>query len=77
MISAVLSQGELDIRRLTKCILPVNGTVRLGSAEIHRRGLQNHFTFVADTLAVSNYMTSAMDCFVFLSRYEGLGLVVI
>jgi glycosyltransferase involved in cell wall biosynthesis len=45
--------------------------------EIHRRGLQNYFTFIPDTLAVSDYMTSVMDCFVFPSRYEGLGLVVV
>jgi glycosyltransferase involved in cell wall biosynthesis len=60
------------------CLLIGNGPLREEViAEVHRRGLQKHFTFVADTLAVSDYMTSVMDCFVFPSRYEGLGLVVV
>src|SRR6202012_821767 len=53
---------------------PLHGAV---AAEIHRRELQNHFTFVRDTLAVPDYMISVMDSFVFPSRYEGLGLVVV
>jgi glycosyltransferase involved in cell wall biosynthesis len=53
---------------------PLHGSV---TAEVHRRELQGRFTFVRDTLAVSDYMISVMDCFVFPSRYEGLGLVVV
>ena len=61
-----------------RCLLIGDGPLREEvTADVHRRGLQNHFTFVADTLAVSDYMTSVMDCFVFPSRYEGLGLVVV
>jgi glycosyltransferase involved in cell wall biosynthesis len=60
------------------CLLIGDGPLHGGvTAEIHRRGLQDHFTFVRDTLAVSDYMISVMDCFVFPSRYEGLGLVVV
>jgi glycosyltransferase involved in cell wall biosynthesis len=60
------------------CLLIGEGPLRKEiTAEIHRRELQNHFTFVPDTLAVSDYMTSVMDCFVFPSRYEGLGLVAV
>jgi glycosyltransferase involved in cell wall biosynthesis len=60
------------------CLLIGDGPLRGAvTAEIRRRGLQNHFTFVPDTLAVSDYMISAMDCFIFPSRYEGLGLVVV
>jgi glycosyltransferase involved in cell wall biosynthesis len=60
------------------CLLIGEGPLRPEiTAEIHRRDLQSHFTFVPDTLAVSDYMTSVMDCFVFPSRYEGLGLVAV
>ena len=71
-------QAAVAIHPEVHCLLigdgPLHGAV---TAEIHRRGLQNHFTFVRDTLAVSDYMISVMDCFVFPSRYEGLGLVVV
>ena len=60
------------------CLLIGDGPLRGEiTAEIERRGLLNHFTFVPDTLAVSAYMVSVMDCFVFPSRYEGLGIVAI
>jgi glycosyltransferase involved in cell wall biosynthesis len=60
------------------CLLIGDGPLHEAvTAGIHRRGLQGHFTLVRDTLAVSDYMISAMDCFVFPSRYEGLGLVVV
>jgi glycosyltransferase involved in cell wall biosynthesis len=60
------------------CLLIGDGPLREAvTAEIHRRGLKDHFTFVPDTLAVSDYMISVMDCFAFPSRYEGLGLVVV
>jgi glycosyltransferase involved in cell wall biosynthesis len=45
--------------------------------EIERRGLKSYFTLVPDTLSVATYMTSAMDCFLLPSRYEGLGLVAV
>jgi glycosyltransferase involved in cell wall biosynthesis len=71
-------QAAVAICPEVHCLLigdgPLHGAVR---AEIHRRGLQDHFTFVRDTLAVSDHMISAMDYFVFPSRYEGLGLVVV
>ena len=64
--------------RDVRCLLIGDGPLRAEiTAEIHRRALQHHFILVPDTLAVSEYMTSAMDCFVFPSRYEGLGLVVV
>lgn len=60
------------------CLLIGDGPLREEvTAEISRRKLQHHFTLVRDTLAVSAYMTSVMDCFVFPSRYEGLGLVAV
>jgi glycosyltransferase involved in cell wall biosynthesis len=66
--------GSRDVR----CLLIGDGPLRAAvTADIHRRALQDHFILVPDTLAVSEYMTSAMDCFVFPSRYEGLGLVVV
>jgi glycosyltransferase involved in cell wall biosynthesis len=62
----------------THCLLIGDGPLRgRVTAEIERRNLRQHFTFVPDTLAVADYMISAMDCFVFPSRYEGLGLVVV
>jgi glycosyltransferase involved in cell wall biosynthesis len=42
---------------------------------VQQRDLTPHVTLVPDTLSVAQYMTGAMDCFVFPSRYEGLGLV--
>jgi glycosyltransferase involved in cell wall biosynthesis len=73
-----MMQAAVVICPTVHCLLIGDGPL-LGAvtAEIHRRGLQNHFTFVRDTLAVSDYMISVMDCFVFPSRYEGLGLVVV
>jgi glycosyltransferase involved in cell wall biosynthesis len=71
-------QAAVAICPEVHCLLigdgPLHGAV---TAEIHRRGLQDHFTFVRDTLEVSDYMISVMDYFVFPSRYEGLGLVVV
>jgi glycosyltransferase involved in cell wall biosynthesis len=46
-------------------------------SEVQRLGLAPHVTFVPDTLSVPQFMLSAMDCFVFPSRYEGLGLVAV
>lgn len=60
------------------CLLIGDGPLRGEiTAAINRRNLQDHFTFVLDTLAVPAYMISVMDCFLFPSRYEGLGLVVV
>lgn len=42
---------------------------------VRQSDLTPHVTLVPDTLSVAQYMTGAMDCFVFPSRYEGLGLV--
>jgi glycosyltransferase involved in cell wall biosynthesis len=71
-------QAAVAIYPPVHCLLigdgPLHGAV---AAEIHRRGLEDHFTFVRDTPAISDYMISVMDCFVFPSRYEGLGLVVV
>jgi glycosyltransferase involved in cell wall biosynthesis len=47
------------------------------TSDIERRGLSNHVTFIPDTLSIARYMRSAMDCFVFPSRYEGLGRVAV
>jgi glycosyltransferase involved in cell wall biosynthesis len=55
-----------------------DGELRAGIvADVERRGLAPHFTFVSDTLAVPQFMLSAMDCLAFPSRYEGLGLVAV
>jgi glycosyltransferase involved in cell wall biosynthesis len=55
-----------------------DGDLRGGIAsELERKGLGSKATFVPDTLEVPNFMISAMDCFVFPSRYEGLGLVAV
>jgi glycosyltransferase involved in cell wall biosynthesis len=71
-------QVAVSICSEVHCLLIGDGSLHGAvKAEIHRRGLQDHFTFVRDTLAVSDYMISVMDCFVFPSRYEGLGLVVV
>ncbi len=45
--------------------------------EVEARGMNARFTYVADTLSVPALMTSAMDAFVFPSKYEGLGLVAV
>ena len=47
------------------------------AAEFEKMGLGRNVTFVPDTLSVPQFMLSAMDCFVFPSRYEGLGLVAV
>jgi glycosyltransferase involved in cell wall biosynthesis len=55
-----------------------DGELRSGIAsELERKCLSHKVTFVPDTLSVPNFMISAMDCFVFPSRYEGLGLVAV
>jgi glycosyltransferase involved in cell wall biosynthesis len=55
-----------------------DGDLRTGiAAELKRKGLAENVTFVLDTLSVPKFMLSAMDCFVFPSRYEGLGLVAV
>jgi glycosyltransferase involved in cell wall biosynthesis len=46
-------------------------------AEVQRRGLSGHVTSVLDTNDVSGYLTSAMDCFLFPSTHEGLGLAAV
>lgn len=46
-------------------------------SECDKRGLGRHVTFVRDTPSVPKFMLSAMDCFAFPSRYEGLGLVAV
>lgn len=46
-------------------------------SDLQRRGIDRYVTFLPDTLSVPQYMRSAMDCFVFPSRYEGLGLVAV
>jgi len=60
------------------CLLIGDGPLRAEIQEvIKRRGLADQFTFVLDTTAVADYMISAMDCFLFPSLYEGLGLVAV
>jgi glycosyltransferase involved in cell wall biosynthesis len=71
-------QAAVALSPRVHCLLIGDGPLREElTADIHRRGLQSRFTFVPDTPAVSDYMTNVMDCFVFPSRYEGLGLVVV
>jgi glycosyltransferase involved in cell wall biosynthesis len=60
------------------CLLIGDGPLRAEvEADIKGRNLQDRFTFVPDTTEPADYMTSVMDCFVFPSRYEGLGLVAV
>jgi glycosyltransferase involved in cell wall biosynthesis len=71
-------QAAVAMSPRVHCLLIGDGPLREEvTAEIHRRGLQNRFTFVPDTPEVSDYMTNVMDCFIFPSRYEGLGLVLV
>jgi glycosyltransferase involved in cell wall biosynthesis len=46
-------------------------------SQVRSLGLESRVTFVPDTLCVPQFMLSVMDCFVFPSRYEGLGLVAV
>jgi glycosyltransferase involved in cell wall biosynthesis len=46
-------------------------------SELERKGLAARVSFVPDTTSVPKFMLSAMDCFVFPSLYEGLGLVAV
>jgi glycosyltransferase involved in cell wall biosynthesis len=67
---------DLDPRM--HCLLIGDGPLRDEiQQEIRLRGLERHFTFVTDTECISDYMISAMDCFLFPSLYEGLGLVAV
>jgi len=46
-------------------------------AELKQRGLSAHITSILDTSDVSSYLASAMDCFLFPSTHEGLGLAAV
>jgi glycosyltransferase involved in cell wall biosynthesis len=73
-----LMEATIAIRLDTVCLLIGDGPLRDSfTKEVKRRGLGAHFVFISDTLSVPAFMKSAMDCFVFPSRYEGLGLVVV
>jgi glycosyltransferase involved in cell wall biosynthesis len=55
-----------------------DGHLRKGIiSDIQKLGMDRRVTFVPDTLSVPQFMLSAMDCFAFPSRYEGLGLVAV
>ncbi len=55
-----------------------DGELKSGIAsQFQKKGLERNVTFVPDTLSVPQFMLSAMDCFVFPSFYEGLGLVAV
>jgi len=61
-----------------RCLLIGDGPLRPQFIrDVMRKGLESHFVFVPDTLDVAAYMTSAMDGFIFPSKYEGFGLVVV
>ena len=61
-----------------RCLLIGDGPLRHQfMREVRRKGLESRFVFVPDTLEIAAYMTSAMDGFIFPSKYEGLGLVVV
>jgi glycosyltransferase involved in cell wall biosynthesis len=71
-------EATLAQRPDVHCLLIGEGHLRAKiMTDIERRGLKGHFTFVPDTPVISDYMMSAMDCFVFPSLHEGLGLVAI
>jgi len=59
-------------------VLIGDGELRLTIvSEFVSKGLGAKVTLVPDTLSVPKFMVSAMDCFVFPSLYEGLGLVAV
>lgn len=45
--------------------------------QLQEKGLSERVTFVPDTTDISNYMVSAIDCFLFPSLYEGVGLAAV
>lgn len=76
LIEVIHEARDLDPQ--IHCLLigdgPLLETVR---SEIRSRGLTQNFTMITDTTAISDFMISAMDCFLFPSLYEGLGLVAV
>jgi glycosyltransferase involved in cell wall biosynthesis len=71
-------QAAVEMNPNVVCLCIGDGPLRETIvAEVHGRRLDDHFMFVPDSLAVPALMLSVMDCFVFPSRYEGLGLAVV
>jgi glycosyltransferase involved in cell wall biosynthesis len=76
LVEVISAAGRLDPQ--VHCLLIGDGPLREKiQREIEERGLTKRFTFVPDTTTVAEYMLSAMDCFLFPSLYEGLGLVAV
>jgi glycosyltransferase involved in cell wall biosynthesis len=73
-----LVEAAVEMNPKIVCLCVGDGPLRETIvAEVHRRNLDDHFIFIPDSLSVPALMLSVMDCFVFPSRYEGLGLVVV
>jgi glycosyltransferase involved in cell wall biosynthesis len=71
-------QAAVAINPRVVCLCVGDGPLRESvAADINLRGLHAHFVFLPDYLDIPTLMLSVMDCFVFPSRYEGLGLVVV
>ncbi len=71
-------EAAVDMNPSVVCLCVGDGALRdTVVADVNLRRLADHFVFVPDTLDVPALMLSVMDCFVFPSRYEGLGLVVV
>jgi glycosyltransferase involved in cell wall biosynthesis len=76
LVEIIAAAAKIDNQ--IHCLLIGDGPLRSEiHQEIQRRGLAKHFTFVPDTTTISDYMLSAMDCFLFPSLYEGLGIVAV
>jgi glycosyltransferase involved in cell wall biosynthesis len=76
LVEIIAAAAKIDSQ--IHCLLIGDGPLRNEILqEILRRGLTKHFTFVLDTTTISDYMLSAMDCFLFPSLYEGLGIVAV
>jgi glycosyltransferase involved in cell wall biosynthesis len=76
LVEVIAATAKMDSQ--VHCLLIGDGPLRANVQQtIEERGLAKHFTFVPDTTAISDFMISAMDCFLFPSLYEGLGLVAV
>jgi glycosyltransferase involved in cell wall biosynthesis len=76
LVDVIHEAADLDPN--IHCLLIGDGPLREQvQRDIQSRGIERYFTFIPDTTTVSDYMISAMDCFLFPSLYEGLGLVAV
>jgi glycosyltransferase involved in cell wall biosynthesis len=76
LVDTIQAAAKLNPKVVCLCIGdgPLRETI---IADVKLRRLEDNFVFIPDSLDVPALMLSVMDCFVFPSRYEGLGLVVV